>query len=75
MTREEHTERMRQHVKQYRPTLCWFCRKATGGCSWSHHFEPIEGWDAEPTLVGTQKSAGGMQRSYHVKHCPEFEVD
>lgn len=56
-------------------TLCWFCDKATcSGCSWSKEFKPVEGWDAEPTLV-TQWSGKGKPRqtsSYMVYSCPDF---
>lgn len=41
--------------KNHRPTLCWSCRRACGGCSWTARdpkthevrFEPVEGWEAE----------------------------
>lgn len=38
------------------PTLCWSCKKAIGGCSWTEtdwsqepprtRFQPVEGWEA-----------------------------
>lgn len=62
------------------PTLCWRCQRACPspelGCSWAKHFEPVPGWDAEPTTIG-QNSKGQTYRtrSYHVKACPEFLAD
>lgn len=40
---------------QTRPTLCWSCARACGGCSWTERdpvthairFEPVKGWEAE----------------------------
>ena len=62
-----------------RMTLCWFCAKATGSCSWSRAFRPVPGWDAEPTKIKLQKDykTGRFMedRSYYVKACPEFERD
>lgn len=41
--------------------LCWHCEKATGGCSWSKSFTPVEGWTAKPS-----------GNSYRIKACPEY---
>ena len=56
------------------PTACWNCAKATGGCSWSSRFEPVEGWTAQETLI---KLNGGerYEPSFHVISCPEFDRD
>jgi len=51
------------------PTLCWDCRNAIGGCSWSTLFKPVEGWKAEPT-----KNKEGAT-SFNVIKCPEFKRD
>ncbi len=54
-------------------TLCWGCKKALGGCSWSKRKgKPVEGWDAEPTIV---KDEMGDFESYLVKSCPEYTPD
>lgn len=54
--------------KNHRPTLCWSCRRACGGCSWTARdpkthevrFEPVEGWEAEKTVVrGTSSRRQG----------------
>lgn len=50
--------------------LCCYCRYATGGCSWSDKFEPVRGWDAEPTII--KDSEIGDIPSYEIKHCPQF---
>lgn len=64
-------------------TLCWQCRKACGGCSWTSwdfkrerpRFEPVEGWEAVPRMLyAADKARGGVQ-SYEVRHCPEFKPD
>lgn len=53
-------------------TLCWDCKKAVKECPWSANFEPVEGWDAEPTLVMADYRP---LPSFHVKACPLFEPD
>ena len=50
-------------------TLCWDCKFATGGCSWSDRLEPVEGWVAEQTKKNTPF------QSYIVKDCPLFRRD
>lgn len=54
------------------PTICWDCQKASGRCSWSRKLEPVEGWDAKPTII---KYAGSREPSYIVRSCPEFVAD
>ena len=49
--------------------LCWRCKNACGGCSWSRNKTPIKGWDAEPDIV---KDKEGYFHSYKIKNCPEF---
>ena len=53
-------------------TLCWECKKATGGedCPWANEFKPVEGWTAIPTLVKVQ--VGQKEQSYIVSKCPLF---
>lgn len=53
-------------------TLCWFCEKAAGGCSWSRKFKPVDGWDAKKTEI--MSWFGGTQESYLVFSCPQFEL-
>lgn len=50
-------------------TLCWECANATGGCSWSSEFIPVEGWKAVETKKNTLLS------SYVVTECPKFKRD
>ena len=48
--------------------LCWYCKNATGGCSWTNGtFTPVPGWDAK-YIVRTCASA-----TYSIKDCPLFE--
>lgn len=49
--------------------LCWRCKNACGGCSWSRNKTPIKGWEAEPHTV---KDEEGDIRSYRIKECPRF---
>lgn len=44
--------------------LCIECLYATGGCSWSDHFIPVEG-----SKTGKGKEAGWV----HIIECPQFE--
>lgn len=69
-----------QKGDKYRATLCWKCanavpnREGTRGCSWSKEFKPVEGWDAEKTVLftGYWNSKRFGTDSYIVKSCPEF---
>ena len=61
-------------------TLCWGCEKAQKRCSWSKRFEPVKGWEAEPTKVYIREEtlpSGEVKRyyqdSFDVYKCPEFE--
>ena len=64
----------RKYKESKNSTLCWNCEKATGGCSWSRDFTPVEGWKAKPTKI---KEDGGKTiiDSFIVKKCPEFVAD
>lgn len=44
--------------------LCWDCANATGGCSWSQEFIPVEGWEAQENEQGIR-----------VTRCPKFVRD
>lgn len=59
--------------KNTKDTLCWDCKKATGGsdCPWANKFKPVEGWTATPTIV---KVAGIREENSFIVHkCPLFE--
>ena len=69
-------------------TICWHCLNAvpnsqkTRGCSWSRHFIPVEGWEAEKTNIFCQRWNGKLKThedsgtcSYIVRSCPEFIPD
>lgn len=55
-------------------SICWKCKKATGGydCSWANEFLPVQGWDAEKTEL---KNYNGIIESYEVFKCPLFLED
>ena len=65
---------MRKGVEK-KPTLCWDCANACGGCSWSDHWkhEPVPGWTAEETVL--KINSGLLIQSYSVRECPEFKPD
>ena len=44
--------------------LCFRCYYATGGCEWSDHFRPVEGWTVEK---------GKFDGWIHIIDCPKFE--
>ena len=57
--------------------LCWSCKKAVCGCSWSRSFKPVNGWDAVPSTIlnwsdGKRTITTG---SYTIRGCPEYEPD
>lgn len=53
-------------------TLCGECDTYT--CSWIHHCEPVDGWDAEPTIINSGSLTHKEQSSYFVKSCPLFTL-
>ena len=53
-------------------SLCLDCKNCVGLCSWSHHLQPVEGWEAEETTV---RSNGTFNKGYRVISCPEFEKE
>lgn len=52
-------------------TLCWLCKNAGGGCSWSKTFKPVKGWVAEPTILHISKDQ--TLNSFNVESCPQFK--
>lgn len=62
---------------QDKPTLCWKCEKACGGCAWSKDFIPVDGWKAEKTMILADRGyyANKVVDSYIVKKCPLFVDD
>lgn len=52
-------------------TLCWTCQvPGTGGCSWDRHFQPVDGWTAEATVLRSWDS--DPVESYCVTACPLY---
>lgn len=57
-------------------TICWDCKRAVMGCSWSKRYTPVPGWNAIKTQIAVNDK--GRQRyceSYKVIECPLFEAD
>lgn len=68
--------------RPYSQTLCWRCRNAVpdihgNGCSWSRHFRPVKGWDAEMKPINVEPDSQRKKEiaSYVVRSCPEFKPD
>ena len=59
--------------KQNVASICFDCKNALGGCSWSRSFKPVPGWTAEPTTL----VCGGSKptESFRVTACPKFDPD
>ena len=54
-------------------TLCWNCsRSVHDKCSWAKRFVPVEGWDAEKTVLMVDARPTS---SYLVKSCPLYKCD
>ncbi len=61
--------------KKHRETLCWTCKNAVLGCSWSKNFTPVEGWEAVPTKVRGNLELDEWLDSYLVISCPKYIED
>lgn len=56
--------------------LCWNCAKATGFCSWSREFRPVNGWVAKDVRLKMTLPTGTKYiKTFHILFCPEFEYD
>ena len=53
-------------------SLCWLCKNCFGGCSWSESLEPVEGWNAERTII---QHFNAETPSFLVRDCPLFAPD
>lgn len=49
-----------------RDTICWKCQNTK--CNWTQSFKPVEGWQAEKTIIENYCPA----ESFIVNECPEF---
>ena len=54
-------------------TICWNCQRATGGCSWSQNFKPVDGWKVQKTSI--RESGVRNFESVKVLECPKFVED
>ena len=65
--------------------ICFDCKKACGGCSWSEvdpdtgkvRFEPVPGWTAEKTYMLVCPRGGQRKwvETFRITACPEFDLD
>lgn len=54
--------------------LCWDCKNAYGnGCCWFRNFEPVDGWDAQETIIYDSRKC--IIRSFKIIKCPHFVCD
>lgn len=65
------TREMRKRRHKEDGQLCWRCKKACGGCSWSNCLKPVKDWIADPIII-KGKDGGGDIQSYKIHKCPEF---
>ncbi len=78
---EEKLKKMQEQSGIYRQksmqTICWDCKNAYGGCSWSEYKvqQPVEGWKATPKLLDGNGQRIQPIQSYIVHECPLFEKD
>lgn len=70
--RKKYTYHKNKKNETRKESLCWECKNACGGCSWSSSFVQVKNWKAKPTKV---KCTGGYVDSFHVIKCPEFDRD
>lgn len=50
--------------------LCFSCKNACGGCSWSKTFTPVDGWEAKECKIPRTNI-----KTYKIKKCPEYVFD
>lgn len=62
--------RAQEEERARKQQLCWICKNACGGCSWSRAFKPVEGWTANATIIVNDNN---IVESYHITACPEFK--
>ncbi len=58
--------------------LCWSCKNAYAHkCPWFKNYTPVEGWDAEPTIIKYYNKFGEKVKddSFLIKKCPLYEAD
>lgn len=54
--------------------LCWSCKKAAGGCSWSDSLRPVKGWVADAVEYKSQET-GSKERTWAIHSCPKYEPE
>lgn len=57
-------KRVQCGVLENKEHLCWSCKNAYSGCSWSVFYKPVNGWVAYKSNV-----------SYLVHKCPQYKYD
>lgn len=60
---------------QVSPQLCWTCKNACGGCSWSRKFEPVPGWTAVAVAMRYRDGKTRDVDTYSITACPEYVED
>lgn len=71
--------------KNGKTNICFDCKKACGGCSWSEidpktkkpRFEPVPGWTAKPNTMVRYDAPDRREymTTYEITECPLFERD
>lgn len=64
--------------------ICFSCKKACGGCSWSEwdsvtkspRYEPVKGWKAiKVPYLSSGRQGKKVDSTYYITACPEFDPD
>lgn len=58
--------------------ICWRCKNATGGCSWSKNLTPVKDWIAEPRIIRNYDNILRTYEEIHtykIKYCPMFDQE
>lgn len=75
---------MSKFGNEEKANICFDCRRACGGCSWSSYdpktgeirFQPVSGWVAVRTVILNSNRNGKVYlKTWHVTACPLFEPD
>ncbi len=64
-----------KNTKKSKETLCWSCKNAVCGCSWSKDFTPVKGWKAIPTKVRGNVEINEWIDSFLIVDCPKYKED
>ena len=70
-------ERSTRRTSKAWGTLCWSCGRPLDprSCPWMDRFEPVNGWDAMPTVLQMTGNEGRAVASYKVRGFPLLNAE